>query len=87
MGSRLGRDETLLLEVLNDDRHSALDVHFVCPDVDLGLGGGFVRRRDAGEVCRWRQRGIEHKGVKSAERTRGKDVEGMRMRGELGKRK
>jgi hypothetical protein len=48
---RLGRNETLLLEVLDDNRHSAFNVDFVCPDVDLGLGGGFVRRRDAGEVC------------------------------------
>ena len=47
----LGREQALLVQVLGDDLDGALDVDFVCPDVDLGLGRGLVRRRDTGELC------------------------------------
>lgn len=36
-------DDVLLDEVLGDDLYSALDVDFVSLDVDLGVGGSFIR--------------------------------------------
>ena len=48
---RLSLEEALLVQVLSDDLDGTLDVDFVCPDVDLGLGRGFVRGGNTGELC------------------------------------
>jgi hypothetical protein len=51
LGRGLGGDQALLLEVLDNLGDSASDVDLVRADVDLGLGGSLVRRRDAREFC------------------------------------
>lgn len=42
-------DQTLFDKVLGDDLYSALDVDFVGLDVDLGVGGSFVRCGNTGK--------------------------------------
>lgn len=46
----LGLDDLVVNEVLGDNGNGALDVDLVGLDVDLGLDGGLVRGRDAGEL-------------------------------------
>ena len=55
LGRGLGGDQPLVLEVFDNLGDGARDVDLVRPDVDLGLGGSLVRRRDTRELCRQRR--------------------------------